>query len=291
MLRPLRVEDAEAVARAFERAYGSERSVSPETVRSWLENDSLEPDLLRVVEVDGEVVGYGDLDVREGDVHVDLAAPGHEEAIFAWAEATARHRRAQRVRVVVTEGHPAEEILRERGYDNWRASFRMERSLSDLPTPDMPSGFDFRDLDIEDLDTVRRARNEFFADAPMDHQVSEKEYYANNVKAPGFDPSLWTLAWDGDELAGFVSAFPQSEGNRRLGTVEELGVRARWRRRGLAEALLLTAFHDLARRGLPRVRLGVDAANVAGALRLYEKVGMHVVARWNNWVRAVSDDL
>jgi ribosomal protein S18 acetylase RimI-like enzyme len=32
------------------------------------------------------------------------------------------------------------------------------------------------------------------------------------------------------------------------------------------------------------VRLGVDAENETGAVRLYERVGMQVVRRQDNWV-------
>ena len=38
-------------------------------------------------------------------------------------------------------------------------------------------------------------------------------------------------------------------------------------------------------RGLPRVRVNVDAENVTGATAVYERVGMRVVNRWDLWER------
>ena len=63
-------------------------------------------------------------------------------------------------------------------------------------------------------------------------------------------------------------------------------MRKPWRRRGLGETLLRAAFRELYLRGRRRVGLGVDAENVTGALRLYERVGMHVMRRGDNWVRS-----
>jgi ribosomal protein S18 acetylase RimI-like enzyme len=61
-------------------------------------------------------------------------------------------------------------------------------------------------------------------------------------------------------------------------------VRVPWRRRGLGEALLRSAFDALHARGFRRAGLGVDAENATGAVALYERAGMHVVRRADNWV-------
>jgi ribosomal protein S18 acetylase RimI-like enzyme len=59
-----------------------------------------------------------------------------------------------------------------------------------------------------------------------------------------------------------------------LGWVRELGVRSRWRGRGVGKALLLETFRAFELLKLERVSLGVDAENATGATRLYEGVGM-----------------
>jgi len=104
-----------------------------------------------------------------------------------------------------------------------------------------------------------------------------------HLRSRGFGPELFLLAFDGEELAGFALDYPVHGTDTGLGWVATLGVRAPWRRRGLGEALLHASFAALHARGLRRVGLGVDAQNVTGALRLYERVGMRQVRRSDNW--------
>ena len=89
-----------------------------------------------------------------------------------------------------------------------------------------------------------------------------------------YDPSLWTIAWADDEIAGGTIC---EAGVYDMGWVRSLSVRRPWRRQGLGMALLLNAFRDFHRRGERRVGLGVDAESPTGATRLYERAGMHVV--------------
>ena len=84
------------------------------------------------------------------------------------------------------------------------------------------------------------------------------------------------------EAGGEVAAIalcrePESEPG--LGWVNILGVRPAHRRRGLAIALLQHVFRHFAERDMTRVGLGVDAENPTGAVRLYERAGMHVARR------------
>ena len=99
------------------------------------------------------------------------------------------------------------------------------------------------------------------------------------VKDTAFDPSLWFLAEAGDDLAG-IALTRESETEPGLGWVRILGVIPEFRQRGLAQALLRHTFGEYASRGLERVGLGVDAENPTGAVRVYERAGMHV-ARTN----------
>ena len=86
-----------------------------------------------------------------------------------------------------------------------------------------------------------------------------------------FDPETCFLVTAGDELAAasicWTSAF-----------VKDLVVHESWRRRGLGEAILQLAFQTFAARGARQVDLKVEEQN-AGAIRLYERVGMRVVER------------
>jgi mycothiol synthase len=284
-LRELRDGDAEQVAALFRTTFGEARALDAEEIRTWIRNEELKPEWLQVLEVDGRVVGYGDVVIEDDEVALDVAAPGHWDPFLDWAEETAKSRGIHRVRAFIPAGHELADVVAARSYKMWRSSFTMERDLKGSDPPAMPDGFRLRsyrpDLDAE---VLRSALNEAFADDPTSHEESESGFRESFLKARGFDPSLWLLAWAEDELAGFAIAFPERSGNNELAWIRVLGVRSPWRRRGLGEALLQAAFFELQRRGIPRVGLGVDVENVTGALRLYERVGMSPTTRWDNWI-------
>jgi mycothiol synthase len=285
MLRELRESDAERVAALFEEAFGAARTIDAAEVRSWLANEELRPEWFRVLEVDGAVVGYGDIYVDVDGIALDVAAPGHWDVLIDWLEDEGRARKAPRVRLFVPEGHELAGIAEARGYSLWRSSYAMEIDLGSTPQARLPDGIVVRSYEEGDTDVLRASLNEAFADDPFWTGVSPSNFRAFYLGARGFDPALWLLAWDGDELAGFALAYSERGGDDTLGWVGTLGVRPAWRRRGLGEALLLSAFSALHGRGLARVGLGVDTQNATGALRLYERAGMRAVSRSDNWVK------
>ena len=73
------------------------------------------------------------------------------------------------------------------------------------------------------------------------------------------------------------------------GYVDSLGVLKEWRGRGIGKALLRRSFAELAGRGSPEVRLGVDTQNVHGAVALYEGVGMSVYRRYDVFHNGTSE--
>ena len=60
----------------------------------------------------------------------------------------------------------------------------------------------------------------------------------------------------------------------------DLAVSPAYRRHGLGEALLRSAFRALWQGGHTRVGLEVDSENETGATRLYERAGMAVTRRY-----------
>lgn len=59
-----------------------------------------------------------------------------------------------------------------------------------------------------------------------------------------------------------------------------LGTRRGYRRRGLGRAMLLAGLRVLEQAGMDDAKLGVDAENPSGALRLYESVGFGRIRTW-----------
>lgn len=166
----------------------------------------------------------------------------------------------------------ARELLAERGYAPVRYFYRMLIELDRAPEPGaLPRGIALRPLARgRDERVLHTAFEEAFAEHWGHGRLSFEEWSAYHFARDDFDPGLYLLAMDGNEIAGF--ALCRDYGDR--GLVDELGVRAPWRRRGLGEALLRTAFGAFWARGQRLVTLGVDAANAAGALRLYERADM-----------------
>ena len=63
--------------------------------------------------------------------------------------------------------------------------------------------------------------------------------------------------------------------------MDKLAVAATHRHRGVARALLQTAFRRSFERGYDHTSLTTDSRT--GALSLYERVGMHVTRSFTNW--------
>jgi GNAT superfamily N-acetyltransferase len=68
---------------------------------------------------------------------------------------------------------------------------------------------------------------------------------------------------------------------------ENLAVRRAYRGRGIARALLSTAFAEYANKGRVRAGLGVDLTNPTGAYDLYRSVGMYPAFEADMYERSV----
>jgi mycothiol synthase len=107
--------------------------------------------------------------------------------------------------------------------------------------------------------------------------VRTEEDFISWYAQPDLDTSIWEVAWDGDEVAGAVLNFVFREENAELGVsrgwLEHVSVRRPWRRRGLASALMVRSMRRFKAMGLSEAMLDADAANLSGAIRVYEALG------------------
>ena len=251
---------------------------------TWLRSPRIDPERdIRVLEQDGRLVGYVDIDpvgedpVRwwsETRVH-PVADPGTVlPQLVAWAEERAA---GDLLRLWgPDEDTERREIFERLGFPRSRLSYRMVIELDEEPgAANWPEGVELRTFATGEERVVFEAHTEVWEDTwePLDEPY--EEWTSWTVGRASFDPSLWFLAWDGAELAGFALC-RQDEVSPDRGWVSVLGVRRPWRRRGLGEALLRHAFAEFRRRGYARVGLGVDAGSPTGATRLYERAGMRI---------------
>jgi mycothiol synthase len=285
-LRELREEDADAVAELFVAAFGESRRMDGGEIREWLRNEALKPENLRVLEEDGAVVGYVDIWIEPPTMDVDAASIDRWAELYDWAEGRAHALAVERVHAFFVEGHPLEHIVRARGYRNVRASYTMEIELAEEPpgAGGTVAGIALRPYraGIDERATYD-AQEEAFEDH-WDHTPQTFETWREfGVKQTNFDPSLWFLAWDGEDVVGLSLNFLERSGDPGYGWVGTVGVRRAWRRRGIGEALLRLSFNALHARGQRRVRLSVDAESITGATRLYERVGMRTIRQSNTW--------
>lgn len=184
-------------------------------------------------------------------------------------------------------------LARSFGLEPVRWFFDMERSLLDeLPAvPDLPDGLSIRPVSADDGMAIWTADHDAFRDHWGGHDDSEANFRRWRDSSE-FDPSLFLVAYDGDEIAGAVLNAIYPEENEDLGIrrgwLDSVFTRRAWRRRGLATALIVRSLHLLREREMDIAALGVDADNPSGALGLYESVGFAVTERMTAWRRPLT---
>ena len=294
-----------AVLDATKRADGVDRSDTVEDMRTYysnLNNCDLDTDLL-IADTEDGIVGYARVtwSIEEATgvrtmVHVGWVAPGVRgmgvgTAMLEWCEG--------RLREIAIE-HPydgtsvfhswydegekvRQEVLAAAGYEPTEMYAEMTRSLAD-PIPDLPlpEGLEIRPMTIDDARMVWEADDRAFRDHVGYTPQTEADYQQFLGGHYGKDPSLWKVAFDGDEIAGMVLNYVDEHGNeeygRKRGWTESISVQRPWRGKGVARALIAESMRMFRDMGMTEVALGVHTANPTGAFRLYEGLGYRVVA-------------
>src|SRR5580704_8901685 len=145
---------------------------------------------------------------------------------------------------------------------------RLRRDLTEeIADPVWPAGFHLRAFSAGDAHAVHDLMQTAYAGGGGSVSTFDTWWPALRDDDE-FDASLCFLAIDGaGEIAGVAQCWTS-------GFVKDLVVHPRVRRRGLAEALLLTVFLVFRRRGATHIDLKVELDNPTGAVRLYRRLGM-----------------
>jgi mycothiol synthase len=141
-----------------------------------------------------------------------------------------------------------------------------------------PDGLAFTSCRAVNEKDLYEAHMEAFVDHWGYQRRGFPEWVARTLRSETFLPDLSALAFDGDEIAGYVLTYRDADPARIY--IGQVGVRRPWRRRGLAGALLSGVLDSARTAGREFAALGVDADSPTGAVGVYERVGFTVESRW-----------
>jgi mycothiol synthase len=303
--RPFRPGDGGVVAdlfNAMDEADGVPWRVTGAEMENWMGRVTPSFDPARdtmLVEADGSAVAFRNIDwvdttdgLREyrigAGVHPDWRRRGIGRWLLRDSEAHARARataeQSDRPLVYGTwipeVRTGAKVLVGQEGYTPARYFFEMARpDLEEIELAPLPDGLELRPVGPEHYRQLWDGDVEAFQDHWGGFDSSEASFQSW-LNDPKFDPSLFVIAWDGDQIAGgVINEINEAENaafNRKRGWLSSVFVRRPWRRRGLARAVVLRSLALLKGRGLTSAGLGVDADNPTGALGLYEQTGFVV---------------
>jgi ribosomal protein S18 acetylase RimI-like enzyme len=248
----------------------------------------------------GALLGYGWLErvERTNRVEVDLyLRPSADRALGALILATLEGRAAA---VVAEDGHAApwvganiyrqdtrtQEWLHAAGFSRQTTFTRMRIDLDPARPPELPPS------DV----SVRPILEE--ADLRVAHEIEEASFLEHYGNVPvSYEGWLERLLDRGEDFrhvylaeldgvpVGLLTSTRQFEEDENAGYVRTLGVLPSARGRGVGTALLRDCFARAHRDGRTAVLLHVDVANVTGALRVYQAVGMRAVLEIDAWAK------
>ena len=302
-VRPATMEDIQGIAAIFierETAFHGASESTVDSMAEWIltvwqsPHFQLEKDSWGVFALDGAAVGYVTLWRPEQSLLQMYASPRILPAYRGLGLTTfllhAAETRAREIMQEVTSDvsvtlnswtetadAAAQHLLEQEGYQPLRYFWRMELEMdAPPPLPVWPDGINVRTfVPNKDNRATYEAMDEGFHDSWGYEKDTFEEWDRYRVTTSDFDPSLWFLAMDGNEIAGAALCRHDMGETSHIGWIDELAIRPRWRKRGLALTLLHHAFGEFYRRDILKCGLTVDSENVSGATRLYERAGMH----------------
>jgi len=271
-----------------------------------LKNCDLEADSI-ALEADGKLIGFGRNWWKEEtdgtlvygiyiDIHPDWRNQGigtHLQKSFEKriSEISSSHdpEKPKKIRIGGMDTQKNKfEIAKKFGFKEDRFFFEMTRDLS-LPIPDpvFPDNIEIRPVLKEHYRKIWEAEGEAFKEHWGFVKPDEKDYQAwvkRIEDVPEFEPEIWKVAWDGDQIAGMVLNFLLEEENRILnikrGWTEDICVLPNWRKKGLASALINESMHMFKEMSMEETALGVDTDNALNALSLYKNCGYKATNTW-----------
>jgi mycothiol synthase len=238
-----------------------------------------------VIEMGGRIVASAETfrTRAEVSIHPDMRGLGLGTWLLGWIEARGRAKGETRSRQTKLDRDTgAAAMLRQHGYGVGYVSWILEIALDNKPAePRPPKGIVLRHfIPGQDDAEVHRVIEDAFNEWPSREPTTLEDWQAMIPRRQDFDPGLLDVAVEGDRIVGAcVGLNYDGEG----GWIQQLAVQASHRRRGIARALLQSAFWTSWQRG--HRTCGVSTDSRTGALGLYERAGMKVSKTATNFVK------
>lgn len=320
-MRAAQLEDAQAVTdveNAEYAHYGTPLHYEAQALTAeWtMPTHNLTENSIVVENADGRIVASADLwadtvPVRSrvtALVHPDYYDRQLRECLLMWAEARARtlfDLCPSDVQISLMSGAMQENThkqaaLSTMGYQEIRRFYQMRIDMNAPPTVHpLPEGYHYEIYcHPEQLAELVRVDGEAFRDhfgyieTDLNDDIAEIGHFLDNLLH--FDPSLFfnVIEDSSGQIVAEIWNLTEMDGNPSVAYIDSVGVLREHRGRGIAIAMLTysLAMHYAA--GRYSVALHVDADSLTGALRLYEKAGMHPVqtsVRYEKILRAGRD--
>jgi len=233
-----------------------------------------------------------------GAVHPDYWNQGIGTALLQWTEDCAKDtsRRAPAGIRTVLQTSPYESeidvitLLKDHGYSPIREWVHLEIELNEAPiVPTLPSGLTLREMDLnKDWDIVGPAMDEAFTDhwgnipaefLEIENTEKTEDAGEESPEQPTDDsysnaPGYCFIALDGNTIAGGILCNARLVERNDTGRVGSIFVRPAYRRRGIAQTLMLTVFDAFWKNGFLRIITDTDADSFTDSTKLYKGLGM-----------------
>ena len=303
--RPLAIDDAQrlhSLYAAAEEASGQPWRTSLDDVAHEMASPEtdLQRDTVVAEDAGGSLVASvwvkarSHVGVKHRGILFTYVRPGHEElehAAIEWGQRRVVQRfdatglDLPRMIRSFAEADDGERIRRyeANGFSVVRYFIDMTRDLEEpIPSIAVPPEIEIVTWSDEWIEPAWRTDSEAFRDH-WGSMPTTLDSWRHESERPGFRPDLTVLAVAGGEVASYTrnGVYPEDweVRGRREGWIDTLGTAPRWRRRGLASALIVESMRRFCDAGLSHAALGVDAENPTGALGIYTRLGFTEVNR------------
>jgi mycothiol synthase len=294
-----------AVLTASEAADSMERNVSADDIANAYQHlNNCDPfkDII-VAEIFGKVVGYArgwwESDINSGQIyhHNGFLVPewrwkGIGHSMLLWMEnhlselANSHLGNTRHFQANVTQFQEGTSIMLQRaGYQPIRYFYEMVcPALNDIVEFTLPDGLEIRPVSPEHYPALWKLIDETSKDEWGYTEPTDNDYQ-EWLTSPHFQPHLWQVAWDitKNQIIGHVLTFidddENKQFNRKRGYTEGIGVDRKWRRRGVARALISRSLQAQKAAGMTESALVADSDSTSNVIRLYESCGFQIVKK------------